>query len=316
MRGSAVRGVRQPARRPPGAEPSTLTGLVARLPQSMTGIGLVLLVSGASGSFGRAGWWRPCYARRRARGPAVGPGRGPGGSGPGARGTAVGYAAGPPARRRVRGARLAAGRHGRRGRLVAGLCFTPTGGSVRARWSHRLRDSPLLDTAFAIEAVVDELTFVVGPVLVTFLATAVDPAAGLVVCAVLGVVGALAPRRPDLHRAAPAAPAARGRPQHAAPGLPDRHRRARLLGRRRGVRLHGGRRRGLRPRARRPVLLGRAADVLGGRVAGGRCGRRAWSTWRRTPLARWRVGAVALAVTLLPMPFVGPAVAPRRRCSP
>ena len=30
------------------------------------------------------------------------------------------------------------------GALVAGLCFTPTGGSVRARWSHRLRDSPLL----------------------------------------------------------------------------------------------------------------------------------------------------------------------------
>ena len=30
-------------------------------------------------------------------------------------------------------------------------------------------------------------------------------------------------------------------------------------------------------------------------------------TWRRTPLARWRVGAVALAVTLLPLPFVGPA---------
>lgn len=44
-----------------------------------------------------------------------------------------------------------------------GSRFAADGGSVRARWSHRLRDSPLLDTAFAIEAVADELTFVVGP---------------------------------------------------------------------------------------------------------------------------------------------------------
>ena len=31
-------------------------------------------------------------------------------------------------------------------------------------------------------------------------------------------------------------------------------------------------------------------------------------TWRRAPLVRYRIGALALALTLLPMPWVGPAV--------
>jgi MFS family permease len=44
-----------------------------------------------------------------------------------------------------------------------------------------------------------------------------------------------------------------------------------------------------------------AGSLLAGLVAG-------LVTWRRSPLARYRIGAAALAVTLLPMPFVGPAV--------
>jgi len=73
-----------------------------------------------------------------------------------------------------------------------GLGFSSAGSSVRARWTHRLRDSPLLNTAYALEAVVDEVVFILGPVVVTVLATSVHPAVGLGVCVVLGLVGAFA----------------------------------------------------------------------------------------------------------------------------
>ena len=56
------------------------------------------------------------------------------------------------------------------------------------------RDGNLLDeprqvqTAFALEAVLDEVVFVVGPVLVTLLATSWHPVAGLTTALVAGVV--------------------------------------------------------------------------------------------------------------------------------
>ena len=84
-----------------------------------------------------------------------------------------------------------------------GLGFTSAGAAVRARWSYRLRGTPLLNTAFALEAVLDEVVFIVGPVLVTFLATAIHPALGLAAGGVLGLVGAFAARRPAGHPAAP-----------------------------------------------------------------------------------------------------------------
>ena len=290
---------------PPALRFSAL-GFVARLPQSMTGIGIVLLVSLTTGSFGRAGlvagavtiagavaaplWGRVMDRAGQARVLV---------------GTSFGYALGVavvvvsveggwPLLSTVAGA------------VLAGLCFTPTGGSVRARWSHRLRDSPLLDTAFAIEAVVDELTFVVGPVLVTFLATVVDPAAGLAVCAVLGIVGALAlaaqtstepPRRPRLHAA--------DRTTH----LPRYLIATVVLASAAVGGVFGGmevvvvafaREHGVLSSSGVLLMCWAAGSLGAGLVAG-------LVTWRRTPLARWRLGAVALAVTLLPLPFVGPA---------
>ena len=71
-----------------------------------------------------------------------------------------------------------------------GLGFSSAGAAVRARWSHRLRGTPLLNTAFAWEAVLDEVVFIVGPVLATFLATAIHPALGLAAGGVVGLVGA------------------------------------------------------------------------------------------------------------------------------
>lgn len=88
---------------------------------------------------------------------------------------------------------------------LAGAFLPQVGSSVRARWSHVLSGSADVNTAYAWESVVDEIIFVVGPTLVTFLATAFDPVLGLTVAVVAGVGGtyALAAQRstqPPAHR--------------------------------------------------------------------------------------------------------------------
>jgi MFS family permease len=73
---------------------------------------------------------------------------------------------------------------------LAGSSMPSLGSMVRARWSALLADPAELQSAFALESVVDEMVFVVGPALVTVLATAVPPA-GVLLCAVLAVTGTL-----------------------------------------------------------------------------------------------------------------------------
>jgi hypothetical protein len=73
--------------------------------------------------------------------------------------------------------------------IVAGAAFPQVGASVRARWSHLLDDPGQVQTAYALEAVVDEAVFMVGPVVVTVLATAWSPVAGLGAAILAGVVG-------------------------------------------------------------------------------------------------------------------------------
>ncbi len=78
--------------------------------------------------------------------------------------------------------------------LLAAVCggaLPLVGSAVRTRWSHLAPDKRLLQTAFAFEAVLDEVVFVVGPTLVTLLATMVHPLAGLVTAIVAAVVGTL-----------------------------------------------------------------------------------------------------------------------------
>jgi MFS family permease len=79
--------------------------------------------------------------------------------------------------------------------FITGALFVTTmpsfGSLVRSRWSALLGDSPLLHTAFSFESVADELIFVTGPALVTLLATALLPVAGIAVAAMLAVTGTL-----------------------------------------------------------------------------------------------------------------------------
>jgi MFS family permease len=173
----------------PGTALFSATGLVARLPISMVGLGIVLLVSAATGSYGIAGSVSAAYvltnggfavlqgrlidrlgqARVLATAVAV--------FGVALIGLMVAVQADWPI---VVAYALA---------VLAGASLPSVGSAVRARWSHVLDDPDQRQTAFALEAVVDETVYIVGPILVTVLATAVHPLAGLTTALVSGVVG-------------------------------------------------------------------------------------------------------------------------------
>lgn len=75
--------------------------------------------------------------------------------------------------------------------LVSGV-LPQFGALVRARWAAVLPAGAPRQTAFAFESVVDEVVFVAGPPLVTFLAIGVSPAAGLMAAAGFALLGGLA----------------------------------------------------------------------------------------------------------------------------
>ncbi len=75
--------------------------------------------------------------------------------------------------------------------VVVGLSLPPVGTCIRARWSHVLDDPRQVQTGYALESVVDEAVFITGPILVTALATAWDPVAGLGAAVLAGVGGTL-----------------------------------------------------------------------------------------------------------------------------
>jgi len=75
------------------------------------------------------------------------------------------------------------------GAIVSGFFGGSPGAMVRARWSHATANAHQLHTAYSLESTFDELTFVVGPVVVTLLSTQVHPAAGLVAPIIVGLLG-------------------------------------------------------------------------------------------------------------------------------
>ncbi|MEV5572796.1 MFS transporter [Spirillospora sp. NPDC052269] len=176
----------------PGARAFVTAGFVGRMSMSMVGIGIVLLVSAVTGSYGIAGTVSATMA--------------------------VAYAVAAPLSARF------ADRYGQRRVLVplvtanaaafsllisfalfeaplwtlypasalAGMTQVSLGAWVRSRWSHVLSGTSIsMGTAYSFESVMDELIFVAGPMLVTSLATGVHPAAGLAVAASCTLVGGL-----------------------------------------------------------------------------------------------------------------------------
>jgi hypothetical protein len=74
---------------------------------------------------------------------------------------------------------------------VAGAVAPPLGASMRALWVSLVGQGPRLQTAYALDAVLDELLFVVGPLLAGGLATLYRPAAGVLATAGLALAGTL-----------------------------------------------------------------------------------------------------------------------------
>ncbi len=172
-----------------GALAFSLTGLVARLPISMMTLGIVLLVSTLSGSYAVAGTVSAAYILGNAVF-AIPHGRLADrfGQRPVLLVDAVVFAVG--AGMLVHS--VTAGWSAPWPHLwaaVTGVAMPQVGSMVRARWAHLLEDAGDRQTAFSVEAVVDEAVFVAGPTLVTFLSTLSAPQAGLLTALAVGTVG-------------------------------------------------------------------------------------------------------------------------------
>ena len=204
----------------PGAKVFVAAGLVARMPISMLGIGIVVLVQSGYGSYRAAGLVAGTYAlvsslcsplvaravdrhgQARVMRPAIAVHLA------GLSALVLTASLGAPLLLVAAAA------------VVMGTTIGSVGALVRARWAHVLGGARL-STAFSLESVLDEVVFATGPVLVTVAATALWPPAGLVAAAVaVGAGGAvlLAQRstEPPVTRARPA----RGTAVLASPGMP------------------------------------------------------------------------------------------------
>jgi MFS family permease len=191
-----------------------LAAFIGRLPLSMVGLGCVLLVASETGSYGLGGAvaaagavatalsgpvlgrWADDHGQRRVLLPVL----------------AVFIASGMTFLCAVREdwplwiVFATAG--------LAGACIPPVSSMIRVRWTHLLRGSRRLPTALAMESVVDEFVFIVGPVLVTFLSTTGHATSGVVTAFALAAVGSLLfaaqgrtepPPTPHEHRNGPSA---------------------------------------------------------------------------------------------------------------
>ncbi len=75
--------------------------------------------------------------------------------------------------------------------VVAGLCTPPLEGGLRALWPSVLGRTDRVQTAYALDAVAQEVMFTVGPLLLTFAVALWSEATALLVVNLLGVLGAL-----------------------------------------------------------------------------------------------------------------------------
>ena len=171
----------------PGARVFASSGLLARLPISMLGIGIVLLVEAATGSYGRAGAVAATFGVVQAVATPV-----------------VARAVDRFGQARVMRPAIAVHVVGLVLMVVAAQTAAPLvaffaaaavmgatigslGSLVRARWSYALagdpREAARMHTAYSLESVLDEVVFIAGPLLVTLLAIRVSPSAAVLAAA-------------------------------------------------------------------------------------------------------------------------------------
>lgn len=177
--------------RRPGAGAFFAAGILGRMPISMIGLGIVILIARASGSYGLAG---AVSGVAVIAGALTGPIQGRLVDRFGQRALLL---IGSAACTVALAALLVAVHADASGwvlyvlSFIAGGTRPQVGTFARARWTHLLGRGRALQTAFALEAVGDEVVFIVGPVLVTALATQVSPYAALSTAGVLGLAGGI-----------------------------------------------------------------------------------------------------------------------------
>ncbi len=289
----------------PGALRFSASAMLGRLPISIDTLGIVLLVTGLSRSYGLAGALSAAYTVANALMAIV----------QGRLLDRLGQARVLPVAATVFGVAMAGLVTALESgwpdpvayacAVVAGAAYPPIGSCVRARWSYVLAGHPRdVQTAYALESVVDEAIFIIGPTIATVLATTWHPWAGLGLAVLSGLVGSLALAA---QRTTQPPPQPRDQSTGARPAMPWS----------------------------RVIPLGVVCLALGSMFAAAEVSTVAFSSeqhaksyagvvlglwalgsliaglvtgtfhWKRSPVFRVQVGTGCLALVMLPMSFVG-----------
>ncbi|MDR1807910.1 MAG: MFS transporter [Propionibacteriaceae bacterium] len=177
--------------RTPGVRRFVVPGFIARFPGAMTGIALTLMISGFYGEYTLAGIVTAVHTVAFAVGAPV-CGRLIDRFGQ----TRVGYPLIALFTAAAAGLTAAAWLHApwpvlAGCAIVTGSTSFPIGPLTRSRWSHVLQNSPILQPAFALESMLDDVAYIVAPTFATVSATlawprlGVQPAAGVILLLVL-----------------------------------------------------------------------------------------------------------------------------------
>jgi MFS family permease len=292
----------------PGALRFSLGAMVARLPISIDTLGIVLLVTGLGRSYGLAGALTAAYTVANAAMAIV----------QGRLLDRVGQARVLPVVASAFGvavmvlvASLESGWPDPVAFVaaaVAGAAYPPIGSCVRARWSFVLAGHPSeIQTAYALESVVDEAIFIIGPTIATVLATTWHPWAGLGLALVTGVGGSLwlaSQRATQPHPHPP------GHVTGARPPMPWRAvvplavvclALGSMFSAAEVATVAFSGEQHAKPYAGVLLALWALGSMLAGLVTG-------TLRWRRTAVFRVQVGSLILALVMFPMVFVGSMV--------
>ncbi|MGH8464525.1 MAG: MFS transporter, partial [Pseudomonas sp.] len=175
----------------PGSRGFVLAGVIARLPVAMTGIGIITMLALLRGNYGLAGAVAATFALTSA---LMAP--------------QVSRLVDRLGQRRVLPVAatisvvgmlaLLACTHWQTPDWTLFVCAVLTGfmpsvsAMVRARWTHIYRGTPQLQTAYALESVLDEVVFIAGPPLAVGLSVAWFPQAGPLAAALFQAIGVFA----------------------------------------------------------------------------------------------------------------------------
>ena len=193
--------------------------------------------------------------------------------------------------------------------FVAGAAYPPIGSAVRARWSYVLAGRPAdVQTAYALESVIDEVIFVIGPTVATVLATQWHPWAGLGLALISGVSGTLLLAAQRGSQPVPHLGQQSSGPRPAMPWAPvvilaavsfalgSMFAAAEVSTVAFSSEQHA------KPYAGVLLACWSAGSMLAGLITG-------TLRWRRSSIWRVRVGTALLALVMVPMPYVGSMLA-------